>query len=777
MGGSEFMKQEEQYQTKQSLPKDNSRTESIKWGVCPAAGILLVVLSVIGLKGDAFVFWTWWLLALLLGLGFMPLSSVLFGRFEDKGWFFSKALAIACCGFSEWFLVAVKLMVFNTATCILVCVLWVAGMLVFARSRQKKDAAVMPWNHFRLIIYGELIFAAVFLIWTFFAGMRPEAYGTEKFMDYGFMEAMMRSRTLPAIDMWYSGGTLNYYYGGQYFAVFLTKLSGSRVEVTYNLMRTFIAGFAFILPCSLAFQMMQDVKRFRNKNVSGAVSRMAGLIAGTAVCFCGNMHYVVYRWIVPLLARLRGEEYTESYWFPDATRYIGFKPDVPDKTIHEFPCYSFVLGDLHAHVVNIIFVLLMIGLLYAWCSDIRDRKSYLDGTRHGVLKEIFQPHIFVVGLLLGMYQLNNFWDYVIYFVVAGGTILFTNLARQEKTGTAIGITAAQAALFAAVSTVVILPFTLIFKTMVSGVALCRHHSLPHQLLILWGLPCITSVLLIIAMIGDRRKGGKKNPGGFLAGIAAPDMYAGILALCAMGLVLIPEIVYVRDIYENGNARANTMFKLTYQAYIMFGIVMGYGMIRLIRISKKAVFKAAGAIALVCLAATAGYMGNACGSWYADSIRNMNYRGLYALGHLDVDFTADANAIYWLKDNVKGSPVVLEANGNSYTGYNRVSASTGLPTLLGWYVHEWLWRSDTEDLNIISEDIQTIYTSEDLTVVKDLLIDYNVSYIFVGAFEKEKFGEALNEDLLRSLGRVVFEDGSSGTFIVQVQGTLEGANKS
>ena len=52
-------------------------------------------------------------------------------------------------------------------------------------------------------------------------------------MDYGFMEAMMRSKTLPARDLWYSQGTINYYYGGQYFAVFLTKLTGSRVEVTY----------------------------------------------------------------------------------------------------------------------------------------------------------------------------------------------------------------------------------------------------------------------------------------------------------------------------------------------------------------------------------------------------------------------------------------------------------------------------------------------------------------------------------------------------------------
>ena len=56
----------------------------------------------------------------------------------------------------------------------------------------------------------------------------------------------MRSKTLPARDLWYSQGTINYYYGGQYFAVFLTKLTGSRVEVTYNLMRTFVAAFAFV---------------------------------------------------------------------------------------------------------------------------------------------------------------------------------------------------------------------------------------------------------------------------------------------------------------------------------------------------------------------------------------------------------------------------------------------------------------------------------------------------------------------------------------------------
>ena len=47
--------------------------------------------------------------------------------------------------------------------------------------------------------------------------------------------------------------------------------------------------------------------------------------------------------------------------------------------------------------------------------------------------------------------------------------------------------------------------------------------------------------------------------------------------------------------------------------------------------------------------------------------------------------------------IEGQPVVLEANGDSYSDYERVSAMTGLPTVLGWYVHEWLWRGDPADL--------------------------------------------------------------------------------
>lgn len=141
-------------------------------------------------------------------------------------------------GFLTWFLVTAKILPFTAATCIGVSVVCAVGCGVLYHFQGKNGIDCFPSGKVNLIYGEEILFFIFFLMWTYFAGFRPQAYGTEKFMDYGFMEAMMRSTTLPARDLWYSEGTINYYYGGQYFAVFLTKLTGSKVELTYNLMRT-----------------------------------------------------------------------------------------------------------------------------------------------------------------------------------------------------------------------------------------------------------------------------------------------------------------------------------------------------------------------------------------------------------------------------------------------------------------------------------------------------------------------------------------------------------
>ena len=235
----------------------------------------------------------------------------------------------------------------------------------------------------------------------------------------------------------------------------------------------------------------------------------------------------------------------------------------------------------------------------------------------------------------------------------------------------------------------------------------------------------------------------------------------------MGLILIPEIVYVRDIYENGNARANTMFKLTYQAYIMFGMTMIYAIFRLLIIGKNKILKVLAFIGLFFFVWTCGYFGNSVHSWFGEVWKPSQYKGLNATAFLETDFPEDVNGIRWLKENISDAPVVLEANGDSYSEYERVSAMTGLPTIMGWYVHEWLWRGNLSDLNAKIEEIQEIYTSTDETRVKELLEEYNVSYIFVGSCERNKYGADMNNDLLKSLGEVVFQDSEYPTYIVKI----------
>ena len=734
--------------------------------------LLLVALSAFLLQGDVWTFWTWYLLALVLGAAAMPLTGRLFRRFQDRGWMFSKVTAIAVSGFLTWFLVAVKIIKFTTMTCIVVTLVCAAASLILYCREQKAGFECIPFAHLDLVYAEELLFFAAFLLWTYFAGFHPAAYGTEKFMDYGFMEAMMRSKTLPATDLWYSQGKINYYYGGQYFAVFLTKLSGAKVELTYNLMRTFVAGLAFAMPFSLVHQMVTDRLGKTGSRWKKTLPSVTGILAGISVSIAGNMHYVVYGQIIPFIQKLKGEE-VSSYWFPDATRYIGFNPDVEDKTIHEFPCYSFVLGDLHAHVVDIMFVLLLLGFLYAWMKKVRTTELSGESMsrREFWKKQLLMPQLLATGALLGMFHWTNYWDFVIYFVVTCGAALFMNIIGQKgKIRWALGVTAAQAAEILILATVIILPFTLQFDTsnMVQGIALAQHHSLPHQLLVLWGLPGILTILFVVSLLIEKLRGAEqKSLYHLLTSIRLPDLFAVLMGLCAIGLVLIPELVYVRDIYENGNARANTMFKLTYQAYIMFGMTMIYAIFRLLIIGKNKILKVLAFIGLFFFVWTCGYFGNSVHSWFGEVWKPSQYKGLNATAFLETDFPEDVNGIRWLKENISDAPVVLEANGDSYSEYERVSAMTGLPTIMGWYVHEWLWRGNLSDLNAKIEEIQEIYTSTDETRVKELLEEYNVSYIFVGSCERNKYGADMNNDLLKSLGEVVFQDSEYPTYIVKI----------
>ena len=94
------------------------------------SGILLVllVLATTPLLGtDNVSFLKWWLMTLVLGIGFYPAAAALFPRFHDRGWMFSKVLGIVVSGFAVFALGSFGLVPFTAPVCLIT-----VGVLIFS---------------------------------------------------------------------------------------------------------------------------------------------------------------------------------------------------------------------------------------------------------------------------------------------------------------------------------------------------------------------------------------------------------------------------------------------------------------------------------------------------------------------------------------------------------------------------------------------------------------------------------------------------------------------
>ena len=776
--------------------------------------VAYIALCMVGkkfLQGEFAMVMQWWGALVLLGISCMPLTNLLFAGFHDGGWLFSKSIGLALGGWLLWALSSLHILKFTRGNALLVvglvAVLNYAGVLlayknktvgawierVQTKSREQSSKKIV------LALLFELLFLAIFIAACYIKCYKPEAYGTEKFMDYGFMTTMMRTEYMPPEDLWYAGLPINYYYLGQYFATFMTKLSGVTVNAGYNLALAMLCAFCFMLVYSIVYEVMRVTITIRNgkklskaepgmkvyaaksDTVASVISHVAGILAGTATTFAGNMHYTVFARLVPAVQGMLGLE-VDSYWFPDATRYIGYNPDTNDKTIHEFPSYSFVLGDLHAHVTNIMFVLTVVGILFAWLLYRKEKMDEVRAGRPGEAYsrwlEVFHPAILMVGFFIGLFQMTNYWDFPIYFVVAGAIILFSNAVIHKFKLETVVLTALHAAVVLGVAVIVSLLFNIHFESMSKGIAICLDHTPFYQLMILWGLPLLVLFAYLMSLLGakkkekvyDHKKGSMPLLFQFINNLETPELFILTIGLCAAGLVLLPELVYVVDIY-GGHKRANTMFKLTYQAFILFGLMMGYVITKFLLLSETVKQVVCSVFTGFLLLGTVGYLGTSIDSWFGDITDLSRFQGLDAAAFVEKENTYDAEAVDWINGNIEGTPVMLEADGDSYTYANRISVLTGLPTVMGWETHEWLWRDYNEEGGYAmavarQEVVQKMYTSTDVAEIKQLMDEYNVSYIYVGDYERQKFAETgINEEALKSLGEIIFENES--VYIVEI----------
>ncbi|QKJ18707.1 DUF2298 domain-containing protein [Microbacterium hominis] len=818
--------------------------------------VALVVFSALlgGLGADGGRWLVWLGTMLAPAIAVWPLAVRLFRGIAAVAFPFALALGGLLVAFASWTLAYLQLLPFAS---------WSAWLLVAALAvacwappglRQGAVSAVRE----RATRSGLGFFLAVFVValgtWAYVRGTMPQIDGLEKFMDYGFMMSIGRTDFLPAADMWFAGQDINYYYFGQFFYALLCALAFTSAAVGYNL--AMASTFAFMVTLAAAIGWQLNALRRARRGAAGGSSAgdgVAGVLTAFFVAIAGNSHAFFFAPGAPgrpLIEWLNGVGIAgaslEGWFYPHSTRFIGYNPVTTDKTIHEFPFYSFLVGDLHAHLVNTAFVLLFVGLVvqrvaggardaapaavpasigFSWAEAVHR----LSGASRRFLLD---PIPLVGAVLLAVFLMGNYWDFVIYYTVLLVAALVAGLLVAPRSGLlSVGVLVIQQAcvlvpylLFesplaatvgglvgaalaglalalredrltrsgfelaalVALAQVLSLPFALAFEPISRSIGFAQQHTPFWQLAVLWGPQVLILAGGLAGLILVRRGAG---------GLTRIDAVVVALGISAVGLILVPEVVYVVDIYENGFARANTMFKLTYQASILLGIVMPFAVIgawRAVRqgMRRRQAGDATGRAPLiaswVALVAGAGLL--VLPAWYpfaafpqaAPGATAQNYVGLDGAAWMaaappgtatigDAAYTEsiadDAAAIAWLNENVDGQPAIVEAAGISYTHLGRISAYTGLPTVIGWESHEWLWRTSADEPDAYSAlvaprigEVQQFY--ENTAATADAFIDkYDIEYVIVGEWEMSRY-PTLDAALLESLGEVVFEQGNT-----------------
>ena len=691
-----------------------------------------------GVSADLYAIASWWLMLVFFGLAGWQISSWLFPKWEDGGYLMAKASGVLFTTYLVWILGSGRILEYNRVT-ILICALVVGVGTAGLKKRLKIKKNKINW---RLIIAEEILFLTALTGWAWVKAHEPSINGLEKFMDYGFTRSIQRTQYFPPQDMWFAGESINYYYFGHLTMASLSLVSGVDLDTGFDLMLATL--FALCLTMSFAISRELLTKYPAKIRLGGAA------LTAVLVTLSGNLH-TVYAftqgywgaednpppfWEIwqPVSNFKNWPEGFGNYWYPNATRFIPY-------TIHEFPAYSFVVSDIHGHVLSIPIVLFLIAMLVQFFSKQQETAVWQAG---------------VYGLIAGTALMTNALDGPIYLGLFALTLLVFNFKISHYKKPIILVVIA-----GTVFIISVLPFLINFKPFVNGVAVncppavladrkigplifeetdkCQKSPI-WMMLVLWGFFLYNALAL----------------GWVVKNNTEPKRLLVIWTGVSFLLIIFAEFFYFKDIYPQ-HFRSNTMFKLGYQAFILMSIVSGYTITRIIAGKAKglpAKIYLLGLAPLLILVLMYPYF--AVKSYFNDL---KDYRGLYGLEWMQEKYPDYYMAVRWLNQNVSGQPVILEAAGDSYTDSDLVSAFTGLPTVAGWAVHEWLWRGGYDPVAKRSADVATIFGSGDQLSTQFLLNKYKVKYIIVGDMERKKYPD-LDVDKIGLLANPVFVHGTT-----------------
>ena len=438
-----------------------------------------------------------WLGALqLIALVTLPLTFVVFRPLSDRGYLLGKALGILLVGLVVWLLASMQWVAFSRVSIAAAVALMAAvslGILAF-KWEEISDFVKRRWG---TLLIGELIFLAAFLAFVLVRMANPDLWhpyrGGEKPMDFAYLNAVLRSTIMPPYDPWFGGGYLNYYYWGQFLTAVLIRATAIEPVVAFNLaVPTFFAltvGGVF----SVVYNLVRSAGRRLDESVGilGGVPRwspvLVGLVGVAFVTVLGNLDGAIQ---VGHSVKnvLLGQPFGEfDFW--KSSRMMP--PDPPGHEITEFPFFTFLFADLHAHMMAIPFTVLVIGLALAVVLGARASIDSAGGVIQRAASSLLNwenMRLAILGITVGSLALLNTWDLPTYLIVAAAAIAFAEFLAHGGLGFMVLLRAGvKTAFMVVVGLVAFLPYHLAGETFYNSVESTTNTTVLWQFLAISGL--------------------------------------------------------------------------------------------------------------------------------------------------------------------------------------------------------------------------------------------------------------------------------------------------
>jgi YYY domain-containing protein len=411
-------------------------------------------------------FISWYFIISLLGWLTFPLTYYLFPALADKGYTLARAAGLLIWGYAFWLLASLGIAQNDKGGILLALALLIA-LSTWSIVRRQSSVLDFLKSNLSLILTTEIVFLAAFAFLAFVRSANPELASTEKPMELAFINGILRSPTFPPQDPWLSGYAISYYYFGYVMTAMLARLSSIPGSMAHNLMTSLIFALGAIGSYGILYNLLSMANRgpqitddqqslasqsnnphsaIGNQHISALLAPLFLLLVSNFEALLEVMHRLGLFWKKDVITG----QYVSPFWTwldmkelaSAPTLPFQFMPDrylwwwrasrviqdydmlhSPREVIDEFPFFSFLLGDLHPHVLAIPFSLLAIAVAL---------NLFLGGWRGQIDFPLFggvRLHINYAGflfsaLVIGGLAFLNTWDILVAAALIVGSYVF-----------------------------------------------------------------------------------------------------------------------------------------------------------------------------------------------------------------------------------------------------------------------------------------------------------------------------------------------------------------